>query len=84
MVVDDLFVSPLDIPTSFVTGRLAGELANRSYNKVSGVFMLSPVVYSDKEVEYRAFFVPGNGKPLPDSVKSAFLDENGRFETSRW
>ena len=80
VVVDDLFVSPLDIPGSFVTGRLAGELADLRYSKVSGVFMLSPVVYSDKEVEYRAFFVLGNGKPVPDPVKSAFLNENARFQ----
>jgi hypothetical protein len=83
VVVDDLFVSPLDIPTSFVTGRLAGELEDLRYNKVSGVFMLNPVVYPDKEVEYRAFFVPGNGKPIADPVKSAFLNENARFEKTR-
>jgi hypothetical protein len=83
VVVDDLFVLPLDVPTAFVTGRLAGELADECYRKVSGVFMLSPVVYPDKEVEYRAFFVPGNGKPIPDPVKSAFLNENARFEKAR-
>ena len=83
VVVDDLFVSPLEIPSSFVTGRLAEELEDVRYNKVSGVFLLSPVVYFDKPVEYRAFFVLGNGKPLPDPVKSAFLGENERFETSR-
>jgi hypothetical protein len=71
------------LPSSFVTGRLAGELANIRYEKVSGVFMLSPVVYPNKEVEYRAFFVSGNGKSVPDPVKSAFLTENARFEKAR-
>ena len=83
VVVDDLFVSPLDISSSFVIGRLARELADVHYNRVSGVFMLNPVVYSDQEVEYRALFVPGNGKPLPDPVESAFLNENAWFEKAR-
>jgi hypothetical protein len=83
VVVDDLFVSPLDIPTSFVAGRLTGKLADARFNKVSGVFMLNPVVYPAKEVEYRALFVPGKGKPLPNPVTAAFLDENARFEASR-
>jgi len=82
VVVDDLFVSPLDIPTSFVAGRLTEEPADARFTKVSGVFMLNPVVYPDKEVQYRAFFVQGKGKPLPDSVNAAFLDENARFEVS--
>lgn len=83
VVVDDLFVSPLDLPTTFVSGRLAGELADARYSTVSGVFLLNPVLYRD-EVEYRAFFVPGSGKPLPDQVKGAFLDENTRPKTPPW
>jgi hypothetical protein len=83
VVVDDLFVSPLALPSIIVEGRLVRELTDVRYSTVSGVFLLNPVVYR-AEVEYRAFFVPGNGKPLPDAVKAAFLKENARPKTPTW
>lgn len=83
VVVDDLFVSPLDMPSDLVAGRLAREFANSRYSTVSGVFMLNPVIFQ-VEVEYRALFVPGPGKALPESVKAAFMDENARPKTPPW
>jgi hypothetical protein len=83
VVVDDLFVSPLDTPSDFVAGRLVREFADARYASVSGIFMLNPVVY-ELAVEYRAFFIPGPGKGLPDRVKAAFLDENSRSKTPPW
>lgn len=80
VVVDDLFVSPLDVSSTILSGRLGRELVDTRYSTVSGVFLLNPVVYR-AEVEYRAFLVPGIGKPLPDPVKSAFLDENTHHKT---
>jgi hypothetical protein len=73
VVVDDLFVSPLDLSTDIVGGRIAGELTDGRYSTVSGVFLLNPVLYR-AQVEYRIFFVPGSGKPLPNPVQGAFLE----------
>jgi hypothetical protein len=83
VVVDDLFVSPLDFPSDVVCGRIARELANVRYATVSGVFLLNPVVYQ-AEVEYRALFIPGSGRPLPEPVKAAFQAENARPKTPAW
>ena len=83
VVVDDLFVSPLDFPIDVVCGRIAQELADVRYARLSGVFLLNPVVYQ-KEVEYRALFIPGSGRPLPEPVKVAFQEENARPKTPPW
>ncbi|MFQ5729708.1 MAG: hypothetical protein ACE5GN_05045 [Waddliaceae bacterium] len=69
VVVDDLFLSPLDIPNNVVAARLANAMTeDECYSAVSGVFMLNPVVCGD-EVEYRALLVLGPGKSLSDGVK---------------
>ncbi|MBI4493211.1 MAG: hypothetical protein HY690_10515 [Chloroflexi bacterium] len=83
VVVDDLFVSPLDLPRDYVCGLLARELDCARCANVSGVFLLHPVVYRD-EVEYRALFVPGHGRSLPESAKAAFLDENTQPKAPPW
>lgn len=83
VIVDNLFLSPLEMPTDIVFGRIKHELLNPEYETVSGVFLLNPVLY-DEEVEYRAFFVPGNGRPLPDLVKKAFLKENEQPKFPHW
>ncbi len=38
----------------------------------------------DAEVEYRAFFIPGNGKSLPNLIKEAFLKNNARPKFPHW
>ena len=73
VAVDDLFVSPLESPSVFVSGRLARELLNPLYASVSGVFLLNSVLF-DSEVKYRAGFVPGSGRELPPDVITKFLD----------
>lgn len=83
VVVDNLFVSPLEMPTDIVFERIVNELANPDYKNVSGAFLLNPVSYGG-DVEYRALFVSGIGKPLPDLVKDAFLKENARSKLPHW
>lgn len=76
VVVDDLFVSPLELPIDIVGGRIAEELTDARYSTVSGIFLLNPVL-SRAKVEYRTLFVPGCGNPIPDPVRDAF--RNGSF-----
>ncbi len=73
VVVDDLFLSPLEIPKNVVSEQLSATMAEKEcYSTISGVLMLNPVV-SDGEVEYRSLFVLGPGKPLPDVAKEVLV-----------
>jgi hypothetical protein len=83
VVVDNLFVSPLEMPTDILIDRIGHELSDPEYKTVSGVFLLNPVLY-EADVEYRAFFVSGSGKPVPDIVNEAFLKENARPKLPHW
>jgi len=71
VVVDDLFVSPLDTPRFLVADRLAREFVHHRYVTVSGVYLLNPVVYHSK-VEYRTGLIVGRGRGLPGRVRERF------------
>ena len=68
VIVDDLFVSPLDFPKTYAAG-LTKRITDPTYEAVGGVFLLSPVAYGDS-IEYRKYFLPnlGAARPLPQAV----------------
>ena len=76
-VVDDLFMSPTEIPTSILNDRLNRVLSEPCCRVVAGIFMLNPVSYGS-EVEYRTCFVPNANaeRRLPDAVTSGLLAGN--------
>lgn len=69
VVVDDLFVSPIDLPKEQLVAVVANALADESCRVVGGVFLLSPVNYGNF-VEYRKCFIANAAAshPLPDLV----------------
>jgi hypothetical protein len=84
-VVDDLFISPTEIPTQLLGNRLSRVLAEPQCLSVAGVFMLNPVSYGG-DVEYRTYFVPNASadRHLPDAVSAGFLADNLKPHGPRW
>ena len=85
VVVDDLFMSPTEIPKSILNGRLERVLADPQYRVVAGIFMLNPVSYGG-DVEYRTHFVPNANaeRRLPEAVNKGFLADNRNPHGPRW
>lgn len=67
VLVDDLFVSPIDLPNAFLTSDVENFLSDSTRRCVGGVFLLKPVCHGDF-VEYSRYFVRNIGavRPLPD------------------
>jgi hypothetical protein len=85
VVVDDLFVSPVELPKDHLTAVVANALADPTCHFVGGVFLLNPVSYGDF-VEYRKYFVPNIGAvhPLPDVVTEGLAAGNNDPQGPRW
>jgi hypothetical protein len=85
VIVDDLFVSPIDIPKEQLVVAVTNALADRSCRCVGGVFLLNPVSYGHF-VEYRKFFVRNVGAlhPLPDVVNEGLTAGNNDPQGPRW
>lgn len=85
VVVDDLFVSPLDLPKDYLTAVIAKDLTDPARNLVGGVFLLNPVCYGDV-VEYRKYFVPNVDAihPLPGAVTEGLMIGNNDPQGPRW
>lgn len=77
VVVDDLFLSPVELPKEHLTAVVANGLADPACRFVGGVFLLNPVSYGDF-VEYRKYFVSNVGAvhPLPDVVRAGLAAGN--------
>ena len=75
VVVDDLFLSPLDEPGTIFRDRIIALLMEHEFSIVSGVLLLKPVLCSEC-VEYRALFLSGCGEKLPPQVLHLFTQAN--------
>ena len=87
VTVDDLFMSPTEIVTDWVVGRLEEQLREEKYSVVAGVFMLSPVKYADVDsVEYRKWFVVNATarRPLPDEIREGLIRGNLDPQGPHW
>jgi len=85
VVVDDLFLSPVEMSKEYLTAVVADHLADPERRLVGGVFLLNPVSYG-QFVEYRKYFVPnvGASHPLPEPVKEGLAAGNNDPQGPRW
>jgi hypothetical protein len=85
VVVDDLFLSPTEMPRSILKGQLTRGLSDPKYVPVSAVFLLNPASYG-QGVEYRKYFVPNPGaaRPLPAPVHDGLLQGNDDPQGPQW
>jgi hypothetical protein len=85
VVVDDLFLSPTEMPRQILGGQLTSGLNDLNYAPVSAVFLLSPASYG-QGVEYRKYFVPNAGaaRPLPNPVHQGLLQGNSDPQGPWW
>jgi hypothetical protein len=85
VVVDDLFVSPVEAPTQHVAAVVTEALADPDCRLVGGVFLLNPISYGEG-VEYRKHFILNAGAqhPLPDVVRDGLLAGNNDPQGPRW
>jgi hypothetical protein len=83
--VDDLFVSPVELPMSFLAPVLRKTLDEPANFAVGGVFLLSPVSYGES-IEYRKrFFANARAvHPLPAAVSAGLIAGNDDPEGPRW
>ena len=87
VIVDDLFLSPTELPRVFREGRLKQELGRSEFKLVSAVLMLNPASYADEgSVEYRKYFLPNPAaiRPIPDAVNQGLLNGNNDPQGPRW
>jgi hypothetical protein len=88
VVVDDLFVSPIELPKDYLTSVICQGIAGPQFRVVGGVFLLNPVIYSCSNdfVEYRKYFIPNGSalRPLPDIVREGFIAGNNDPQGPRW
>lgn len=86
-VVDDLFMSPTEIPRVILDHRLNLVLAEPQCRVLAGIFLMNPVSYSGGDgVEYRTYFVANVNaeRRLPDAVVAGFLASNLNPQVPRW
>jgi hypothetical protein len=85
VVVDDLFVSPLDLPTEHLRANIVKVIAEAQYRLIGGVLLFNPVSYDDF-VEYRKFYVANAGAdhPLPEQVHEGLTIGNLDPSGPRW
>jgi hypothetical protein len=87
VVVDDLFLSPTELPKDYLTGLLSRELAERRYSSVGAVFLMNPVSYSGTgQIEYCKYFVPNESasRALPQAVLEGLLAGNADPQGPWW
>ena len=86
VVVDDLFVSPLDMPRDTMEARIKYEIAKSKYARLGAILLLNPVCYID-EVDYRTHFIENPaanaGCAIPATVAEGFLAGNSDFSDAR-
>ena len=85
VVVDDLFLSPVDMPRNLLEDQVTRGLQDPSRVLVSAVFLLNPVSYG-QGVEYRKYFVPNAtaARSLPGPVHEGLLRGNDDPQGPRW
>lgn len=77
VAVDDLFVSPVELPKTYLSAVLAHSLESTEFARVGGVLLLNPVSHGDF-VEYRKYFVPSAAAEhaLPDNIRAELIAGN--------
>ncbi|MCP4545814.1 MAG: hypothetical protein GY835_05030 [bacterium] len=80
VVVDDMFVSPLETHDSIFRDQFRAALHDCEFMYISGVLLLKPVLYTEC-VEYLAYFQRALGPELPHSVQEFFDQVN---QETRW
>jgi hypothetical protein len=85
VVVDDLFLSPTEMPRELLEGQVVRGLGDPRYVPVSAVLLLNPASHGNG-VEYRKYFVPNGGaaRPLPQAVYDGLLRGNNDPQGPRW
>ena len=85
VAVDDLFVSPVELPKDYLAAALARSLEPTEFARVGGVLLLNPVSHGDF-VEYRKYFVPNAAAehPLPHDIRAGFIAGNSDPQGPRW
>ena len=85
VLMDDLFISPVDLPQGWLPQILDKHLAASERKVVSGVYILNPVSYGEG-VEYRKFFHPNRSasRRLPGVVVQGLLNGNNDPQGPRW
>lgn len=85
VVVDDLFISPTELPKDYLIGTITRGIVGPEFRRVSAVFLLNPVSYGGP-VEYRKYFVPNAGAEaaLPEAVHTGLLAGNSDAQGPRW
>lgn len=85
VAVDDLFVSPVELPKDYLAAVLTRAIASAEFNCVGGILLLNPISYG-AVVEYHKYFVPNVGAqhPLPDNVRAGFIAGNSDPQGPRW
>jgi hypothetical protein len=79
-IVDDLFISPLELPLDFLEAKITHHLTKTECARVGGVLFLYPVKVIDRPLEYRHYFIGNSaaGRPLPDPVMQGLIAGNWR------
>jgi hypothetical protein len=85
VVVDDLFVSPVELPKDHLTAVVANALADPACRFVGGVLLLNPVFYGEF-VDYRKYFIANVGAvhPLPGVVREGLAVGNNDPQGLGW
>ncbi len=85
VVVDDLFVSPVQLSKGYLKAVVARGLADRGCRLVGGILLLNPVSYG-RFVEYRKYFMANVGAdhPMPEAVRDGLVAGNSDPHGPRW
>ena len=85
VVVDDLFISPTELPKGCLASSLAHKIKATDFRPISGLFLINPVSYGSP-VEYRKYFVanPNAVTALPDTVAEGLSMGNADPQAPRW
>ena len=81
VIVDDLFVSPLDDTASVFLPKLDASLNSAEFDVVTGIFLLNLRSVTGN-VEYRGYFHRVRGLELPGSIRDYFFRVNRESEWS--
>lgn len=85
VVVDDLFISPTELPKGYLVSSLAHEIRAAHLRRIGGLFLINPVSHGGP-VEYRKYFVPNPdaATALPAAVAEGLIMGNADPQGPRW
>ena len=85
VVVDDLFISPTELPEGFLSSSLAHEIAAARFHPIGALFLINPISYGGP-IEYRKYFVPNPNAvtALAPTVAQGLIMGNADPQGPRW